>query len=55
MKGWGEADADLLAEVAFATKTRKLIRIENPKKYALQKFLALVGDDPQARKELLGI
>ncbi len=55
LKGWGEADADLLAEVAFATKTRKLIRIENPKKYALQKFLALVGDDPQARKELLGI
>ena len=55
LKGWGEANADLLEEVAFNPLTRKLKRIVAVKGKNLQKFLSVVDSDTAFRKELLGL
>ena len=55
MKGLGEADASLLAEVAFNPKTRKLRQIIMPNKKGISRFLSVVGKESDYRKELLGL
>ncbi len=55
-KGWGEIDWQVLKSIAFAKNTRKLIQL-TPLKNAKDKkeFIAVVGENTQKRKELLGI
>ena len=55
MKGWGEADAIDLEEIAFNPETRKLIQVTPVKGKKLTYFNQLVGESSAARKELLGV
>lgn len=56
LKGWGEASADELREIAFDPKTRKTYVIVPPHSSEdEQHFYALVGNGTQARKDLLGL
>ena len=54
LKGWGECNAELLSELCFNPKTRKLIQIKwtpNLPDVCEQ----IMGKDSQFRKELLGV
>ena len=53
IKGWGEASAALLREVAFDPATRKLIQIKQSDKKGIQQAKKLLGDDIDARRQLL--
>jgi DNA gyrase/topoisomerase IV subunit B len=53
IKGWGEASASLLREVAFDPATRKLIQIKQSDKKGIQQAKKLLGDDIEARRQLL--
>jgi len=55
MKGWGEAEASLIREVAMDEKTRRLMRVKIIEKGNGKKFISLVGEDITMRKELMGI
>ena len=56
LKGWGEATVDELRHIAFDPKTRKSYVIQPPMNGAEDKhFMALVGDDTQERKKILGL
>jgi DNA gyrase/topoisomerase IV subunit B len=56
LKGWGEATVDELRHIAFDPKTRKSFIIYPPKNGSDDgKFFALVGENTEARKELLGL
>lgn len=55
IKGWGEINAEdnLLQEVVFDPKTRKLLRVKEVSKDKQGYFAALAGEQPQVRKNLL--
>lgn len=53
LKGWGEADAELLHDLAFNPATRKLIRITNVSGADFEYFKKIVGEDSKVRKQLL--
>lgn len=55
IKGWGEVSPQIMREVAFDPKTRKLICITAKKAEKIAEFLSLMSDDGPARKKLLGI
>ena len=55
IKGLGQLNAHVLKDIAFDVKTRKLIKITKPSSDNLAKFIRLMSDDVEARKELLGI
>jgi DNA gyrase/topoisomerase IV subunit B len=55
VKGWGEVNAVQLRPVAFDPATRKLIKITSPKQRYFKQLSELMGDNAQARKELLGV
>ena len=56
LKGWGEATVDELRHIAFDPKTRKSYVIQPPMNKADDgHFMALVGDDTQERKKILGL
>jgi len=55
IKGWGEINADLLAEVAFDPKTRGLKRLLPISGKELQEFNAVLDADTDFRKTLLGV
>lgn len=55
LKGWGEAEPEVLEEAAFNPNTRKLRRITAVKGEQLTRFLSIVAEDTAARKELLGL
>lgn len=54
LKGHGEANANELKEYALSPLTRKLRKLESSKK-EVAIVLRVMGEDAQARKELLGI
>lgn len=55
-KGWGEISADMLRHVAFAPETRSLLKIKPPKDGDGEAyFKSIMGENTQARKDLLGI
>ena len=53
IKGWGEADKDLLRKVAFDPSTRKLLKIVECFGNELKYFQKIVGEDTQTRKDIL--
>ncbi len=55
LKGWGEASAAAMRPIAFDPSTRQLISITKPTDRQFISLKELMGDDSQARKELLGI
>lgn len=56
MKGHGEAPKEILRDIAFNPKTRRLIPVlPNKDQGGRTRMLALLSDDTAARKELLGI
>ncbi len=55
IKGWGEAPLPMVREMAMDPKRRSLARIEPSVGKDLDRFMALVGDDPVLRREVLGI
>lgn len=56
LKGWGEASADELREIAFDPATRKTFIILPPRSNEEDKlFYELVGHGTAARKEVLGL
>jgi DNA gyrase subunit B len=55
IKGWGEISAQVIREVAFDPKTRKLIQITCKKAEQLADFLRLMSDDRIPVKQLLGL
>lgn len=58
IKGWGEAQPDWLDELAFNTKTRKLIKVMPSSRKDTKRYINLVGSGPTgvaARCDLMGI
>lgn len=55
IKGWGEIDATLMRRVAFDPSTRTLSRLSADSKEDTDRFLALMSNNPEARKILLGV
>lgn len=56
IKGWGEVPVEVLEELAFQPKTRRLVRILPPKdKKGVKAFESLMGKDSAFRKKLLGV
>lgn len=55
LKGWGEASATAMRQIAFNPETRKLVRIEKPDARAQKEIALLMGEDSEYRKKLLGI
>jgi DNA gyrase/topoisomerase IV subunit B len=55
MKGWAEANSDVLDEIAFNRSTRRLVRIDPVSGNDLTHFHALLGENVDARKLMLGI
>lgn len=55
LKGWGELNAEGLRSAAMNPQTRKLIQITGLSTKQIQAFNALMGDDVEERKKLLGI
>lgn len=53
LKGWGEANAELLHDLAFNPSTRKLIRIKDVSGADFEYFKKIVGEDSEVRKQLL--
>jgi len=54
-KGWGEAPWQVLRELAFEEKTRKLKKILPLTGKERHRFMSIVGEDSSIRKKLLGI
>jgi DNA gyrase/topoisomerase IV subunit B len=55
IKGWGEFDPIDLEALAMSPDTRKLIRIMPVQGKDKVKFVKLMGEDREMRKELLGV
>lgn len=55
IKGWGEVESDVLAEMAFNPEKRVLVKLSAPSKSDLKAIRDLAGSDTQARKKLLGL
>lgn len=54
VKGWGELPAPLLARLAYNPETRRLRQV-TASSSSLRKFISLMGDDSEVRRELMGI
>ena len=54
MKGWGGCDVPLLRSIAFDPATRRELVLLPPTEAEAKQFRLLLGDDPSARKALLG-
>lgn len=54
VKGWGELPSTLLETLAYNPETRSLRRIVSDTA-SLKKFVSLMGDDAELRRELMGI
>lgn len=55
IKGYGELDAKLLRILAFDPATRMTTRITTENAKSVARFVALMSDDVQARRDLLGV
>lgn len=55
LKGWGEASAMALREIAFDPETRRLRRLTAPNKKQMEEFELLMGDNSDYRKAMLGV
>ena len=55
LKGWGEASRAEMEVIGFNRATRKLIKISPPDKKQMAEFKRLMSEDPEYRKELLGV
>lgn len=55
LKGWGEATATALREIAFNPETRRLRQITKPTKEQMKEFELLMGDNTEYRKKMLGV
>lgn len=55
MKGWGEANADELWDIAMDPKQRKLIHLPDLSRHDTKTIMRLMGEGVEFRKELLGI
>ena len=54
-KGWGEASVEVLKDIAFNPSTRRVIDVLPVKGEELKYFVALLDDNVDVRKELLGV
>lgn len=55
-KGWGEISPEALRYVAFDPKTRRVLRVLTPPNgEAEEYFRAIMGENSQVRKDLLGL
>jgi len=54
-KGWGEANADELRDIAFDPNKRKMFKLGTVDKKSRDSIRAIMGDDVNVRKELLGL
>ena len=55
LKGWAEATIDELESIAFNKETRKLLRVKPvPTKDGVE-FIAIVGENVDMRKKILGV
>ena len=55
-KGWGEVEPDVMHEIAFNPKNRKLYRINPFASSESEKlFRQIVSESPEARRVLLGL
>jgi hypothetical protein len=55
IKGWGEINEDVLEEVAFSPKTRKLAKISLNNAKERTHFVNIMGEDVATRKKMLGV
>lgn len=55
LKGLGEIEAEVLAEMAFSPSTRRLIKLEPVDRKGHRRIADLAGKDSSHRKELLGV
>ena len=55
IKGWGELDPDELAELAFNSDSRRLIKVTPAMGKEKADFVALMSENADYRKELLGV
>lgn len=55
LKGWGELNAEGLRPAAMNPETRRLIQITSLNPKQTKEFHDLMGDDVQARRQLIGI
>ena len=55
LKGWGEAEANAMRDIAFNPHTRRLEEAEAPSRKDMRNIALLMGDDPSYRKEMLGV
>jgi len=55
LKGLGEVNAPVLADMAFSLETRRLIKLEPLTRQNIKRISELAGQDTAARKELLGV
>lgn len=55
IKGWGEVSPEVLREMAFDPKTRRLWRVTPPDVKQAQDVKRIMGEDPSYRKTMLGV
>lgn len=55
VKGWGEVNVEILRDIAFNPKTRRLIPIDLPSPEDLKELNMLLSEDVGYRRKLLGI
>jgi DNA gyrase subunit B/topoisomerase-4 subunit B len=55
IKGWGEVGNAVIETVATDKKQRKLTLVKPINSKKLKRYISIVGDNPAARKELLGV
>lgn len=55
LKGWGEANSEMLSELAFDKKTRVLYKVKGLDSDSRKEMNLLMGSDSDYRKKLLGI
>ncbi len=55
LKGWGEATIDMLQDSALNPQTRKLIKLEPISGKQLKEFQAILAEDTEVRRKLLGL
>lgn len=55
IKGWGEVDAEVLADMACNPEKRRLIQLQPINKKGRERIASLAGSDSSARKALLGV
>jgi len=55
LKGWGEANSEMLSELAFDKQTRVLYKVKSPDSLSIKEMNLLMGSDSEYRKKLLGV